>query len=68
MFLFFLKMIFSSYFDSNQNYCIYREQIYQHGVVDPNIKESEMPVITREAQADHEVSDYDIRMPQLSSQ
>ena len=41
---------------------------HQHGVVDPNIKESELPVITREAQADHEVSDYDIRMPQLSSQ
>ncbi|KAG2254968.1 hypothetical protein Bca52824_085104 [Brassica carinata] len=41
---------------------------HQHGLVDPNIKESEIPVITREAQADHEVSDYDIRMPQLSSQ
>ncbi|CAH8309690.1 unnamed protein product [Eruca vesicaria subsp. sativa] len=43
-------------------------QQHQLGVVDPNIKESEIPVMTREAQADHEVSDYDIRMPQLSSQ
>ncbi|ESQ27323.1 hypothetical protein EUTSA_v10019686mg [Eutrema salsugineum] len=41
---------------------------HQHGVVGPNMEESEIPVMTREAQADHEVSDYDIRMPQLSSQ
>ncbi|VVA95682.1 unnamed protein product [Arabis nemorensis] len=33
---------------------------HQHGLVGPNMEES--------AQADHEVSDYDIRMPQLSSQ
>nr|AAN52806.1 MADS-box protein AGL66 [Arabidopsis thaliana] len=42
---------------------------HQHGlVVDPNIEEIEIPVMKKDAQADHEVSDYDIRMPQLSSQ
>lgn len=35
----------------------------------PKMEESEIPVVTKESQADdHEVSDYDIRMPQLSSQ
>ncbi|KAL1199478.1 Agamous-like MADS-box protein AGL66 [Cardamine amara subsp. amara] len=42
---------------------------HQHGLVDSNVEESEIPVMSKqEAQADHEVSDYDIRMPQLSSQ
>ncbi|CAN8234064.1 unnamed protein product [Cochlearia groenlandica] len=43
-------------------------QQHQHGVVVPKMEESERAVGTREAEADHEVSDYDIRMPQLSSQ
>ncbi|CAE5964516.1 unnamed protein product [Arabidopsis arenosa] len=41
---------------------------HQHVLVDPNMEEIEIPVMKKEAQADHEVSDYDIRMPQLSSQ
>ncbi|CAA7013365.1 unnamed protein product [Microthlaspi erraticum] len=44
------------------------QQPHQLGVVGPKMEESEIPVMKREAEADHEVSDYDIRMPQLSSQ
>ncbi|EOA34089.1 hypothetical protein CARUB_v10021590mg [Capsella rubella] len=45
-----------------------QQQQHQHGLVGSNVEEIEIPVMKKEAQADHEVSDYDIRMPQLSSQ
>nr|AXR70636.1 MADS-box 14 [Momordica dioica] len=43
---------------------------HQHGGVGPNIEEmmAEIPGMKAEAQVDHEVSNYDIKMPQLSSQ
>lgn len=46
----------------------------QHGCVGPSIEEmmpaqqGDIPAVTTEAQADHEVSDYETRVPQLSSQ
>ncbi|KFK44321.1 hypothetical protein AALP_AA1G242900 [Arabis alpina] len=49
--------------------------MHQHGGVGPSIEEmmpgqqGEIPAVTKtEAQADHEVADYETRIPQLSSQ